>query len=206
MEWQRSGGFASALREKGVKSIITGDLKEKWYLYSITHPIDSPKDIALNLERYYPQDMVTATTSHYASLPDTATREESIKLFGDIFSDFQVHLPIRIFACDLHDAGFPVLRYEIRWVPEQLRTGGYVTHGTDRALWVFRVPNLNEDQIEVARIWHARIAKETEALESGGKTKGRARDILAQSLIPRETYCEVPRRGTLGKVPRLAER
>ncbi|KAK7031470.1 carboxylic ester hydrolase [Favolaschia claudopus] len=152
MEWQRSGGFASALREKG--------------------------DIAPNLERYYPQDMVTAMTCHYPSLPDTATSDESIKLFGEIFSDFRVHLPIRILARDLHEAGFPVLRYEIRWVPEQLRTGGYITHGTDRALWTFRVPDLNEEQIEVARVWLARIAEETQALENGGKTIKGSRDIL----------------------------
>ncbi|KAJ7272575.1 Alpha/Beta hydrolase protein [Mycena haematopus] len=178
MTWQRTGGFAHALREKGVKSILVGDLTEEWYLYSIAHPINTPKDIAPNLERYYPTGMVMALMSHYHSLPENATSEASAKLFGEILSDSQVHLPIRILVRDLHAAGFPALRYEIRWTPEQLRSKGYVTHGSDRALWALRVPNLTESQVGIARSWLARVSEETEAVESAGKPLRGSKDIL----------------------------
>ena len=39
-------------------------------------------------------------------------------------SDGQVRLPIRLLARDLHASEFPVLRYEIRWTPEQGRPKG----------------------------------------------------------------------------------
>ncbi|KAJ7807259.1 Alpha/Beta hydrolase protein [Mycena olivaceomarginata] len=178
MVWQRTGDFARALREKGVKSILVGDLTEEWYLYSIAHPINTPKDIMPNLERYYPQKIVAALVSHYHSLPDNATSEVSAKLFGEILSDSQVHLPVRILVRDLQEAGFPVLRYEIRWTPEQLRHEGYVTHGTDRALWAFRVPDLTESQIGIARTWLTRVEEETAAVESAGKPLRGPKDIL----------------------------
>ncbi|KAJ7156911.1 Alpha/Beta hydrolase protein, partial [Mycena crocata] len=178
MEWQRSGGFANALREKGIRSILVGDLTEEWFLYSIAHPIKSPKDVMPNLERYYPKDLVARLVNHYPSLPEEATSDASQKLFGEILSDSQVHLPVRIFVRDLHEAGFPVLRYEIRWTPEQLRTDGYVTHGSDRALWAFRVPSLTANQIEIARTWLTRIYDELDAVESAGKPIRGPKDIL----------------------------
>ncbi|KAJ6581117.1 Alpha/Beta hydrolase protein [Mycena capillaripes] len=178
MVWQRTGGFAHALREKGVKSIVVGDLTEEWYLYSIAHPIKTPKDIVPNLERYYTRKMVAALSTRYRGLPENATSEASQKLFGEILSDSQVHLPIRILVRDLHEAGFPVLRYEIRWTPEQLRTEGYVTHGTDRAIWAFRVPNLTHSQIEVTRTWLARVSEELEAVERARKPLRGPKDIL----------------------------
>jgi len=177
MAWQRTG-FAQSLREKGVKSILVGDLTEEWYLYSIAHPINSPKDIIPNLERYYSKDMVTKLVQHYDTLPDGATSEASQKLYGEILSDSQVHLPIRILVRDLHEARFPVLRYEIRWTPEQNRAEGYVTHGSDRALWAFRVPDLEPNQIGVARNWLTRVAEELEAVESAGKPLRGPKDIL----------------------------
>ncbi|KAJ6485803.1 Alpha/Beta hydrolase protein [Mycena sanguinolenta] len=178
MTWQRTGGFARALREKGIKSVLVGDLTEEWYLYSIAHPINSPKDIAPNLERYFPKEMVTALMPNYHGLPEDATSEASAKLFGEILSDSQVHLPIRMLVRDLHAADFPVLRYEIRWTPEELRKKGYVTHGGDRALWALRVPNLTESQLEIARSWLTRVTEEREAIESAGKPLRGPKDIL----------------------------
>ncbi|KAJ7708713.1 Alpha/Beta hydrolase protein [Mycena rosella] len=183
MAWQRTG-FASSLRKKGVKSILIGDLTEEWYLYSIAHPIDTPKDIVPTLERYYARDMVMKLVQHYDTLPEDATSEASEKLFGQILSDSQVHLPIRILVRDLHNAGFPVLRYEIRWTPEQNRPeGGYVTHGSDKVLWAFRTPeliqdNIIPDQIDTARTWLRRVAEELEAVESAGKNIRGPKDIL----------------------------
>ncbi|KAJ7089749.1 Alpha/Beta hydrolase protein [Mycena belliarum] len=177
MTWQRTG-FADSLREKGVKSILIGDLTEEWYLYSIAHPISTPMDIVPNLERYYDKNMVAKLVQHYRSLPDNATSAASQRLFGEILSESQVHLPVRIFVRDLHEAGFPVLRYEIRWTPEQLRPEGYVTHGCDRPLWAFRVPNLKPNQVEIARNWLGRVAEELDAVESAKKPLRGPKDIL----------------------------
>ena len=52
------------------------------------------------------------------------TPEELQKLLEELLSEGQVHLPVRLFARDMANAGFPVLRYEIRWTPEQVRPYG----------------------------------------------------------------------------------
>ncbi|KAI0692905.1 carboxylesterase [Cytidiella melzeri] len=179
MEWQRSGGFADALREKGVRSVVVGDLTEEWYLYSIAHPVKSMKDIELNLKRYYQDDFIKKTMEMYPAVPDGADEKEFMKLLGQVLSDGQVHLPVRLLARDLVRAGFPVLRYEIRWTPEQVRPFGYVSHGTDRALWAFRIPSLVQDQVEVARSWLEAIAREVEVLEKAGKPLRSETEVLA---------------------------
>lgn len=124
MAWQRSGGFARGLRAHGVRSIIIGDLSEEWYLYSIAHPIHGAADIAPNLARYFPADVVAGLMDAWKKLPDGAGEEEAQRLFGEILSCGQVHLPVRLLARDLHAAGFPVLRYTIEWTPEQARVEG----------------------------------------------------------------------------------
>ncbi|KIY66537.1 carboxylesterase [Cylindrobasidium torrendii FP15055 ss-10] len=171
MAWQRSGNFARALRSKGVRSIIVGDVSEEWYLYSIAHPISSPKDIIPNLERYYPESMVAQMVTHYRTLPPDAGPKESARLFGEILSDFQVHLPCRILARDLRAVGFPVLRYTFLWTPEQTRPEGYVTHATDATIWHLRLPSLEKDQVNIAQEWLARIDQETRWLERGGEER-----------------------------------
>jgi len=124
MTWQRTGGLAKGLWDKGIRSIIAGDLTEEWYLYSIAHPIVSPREIPTNLERYYPRDVVERMMPLYKTLPDDARVEEVERLFGEILSDGQVHLPVRLLIRDLCNAGFPAMRYEIRWTPEKLRPKG----------------------------------------------------------------------------------
>ena len=122
MEWQRSGEFARSLKTKGVRSIIVGDLTEEWYLYSIAHgDINSMDEGKLNLERYYPKDFVEKTMPLYRTVPEGSPPEAFMRLFGEISSTAQVHCPVRILARDLTNAGFPVLRYEIAWTPEQVR-------------------------------------------------------------------------------------
>ena len=124
MAWQRSGDFARALKAKGVRSIVVGDLTEEWYLYAIAHPISKMKDIEVNLERYYQDDMIKKIMALYKTLPEGAPEAEVQKLMGDILSDGQVHIPVRILGRDLINSGFPVLRYEIQWTPEQNRPLG----------------------------------------------------------------------------------
>jgi carboxylesterase type B len=177
MTWQRSGQFADNLMKKGVRSIIVGDLTEEWYLYSIAHPISNASDVSINLERYYPTDMVEKMMNKYPKLGDDATPEECIRQFGVILSDWQVHLPVRMLARDLHKVKFPVLRYEIGWTPEQLRPEGYVTHGGDGYLWHFRVPELTPEQLLVGKLWLKRVNEEVKELELNGLSKD-MKDIL----------------------------
>jgi len=46
---------------------------------------------------------------------------------------------------------------------------GYVTHGTDRSLWAFRTPSLEERQIDIAKEWLDRIHAEVKELERPGE-------------------------------------
>ncbi|KAF8137391.1 Alpha/Beta hydrolase protein [Boletus edulis] len=165
MTWQRNGDLGRKLREKGVKSVVAGDTLEEWYLYSIAHPINSPADIVPNLLRYYPRSIVDALIEMYPTLPDNASPGESQRLFGDILADGQVNIPDRLLARDLRLVDFPVLRYEIHWAPEQLRIEGYVTHATDRCLWMVRIPSLSLSQKEKALEWLDAVDKEVEILE-----------------------------------------
>ena len=196
MVWQRSGELGRGLLAHGVKCVVIGDLTEEWYLYSIAHPIEGPQDILPNLERYFPTDVARNLIKEFR--PPLADPEDAEKLFGEILSCGQVHLPIRIFAKDMAASGFPVVRYEIRWTPEQNRTAGkvtvprryflsmiyiifsgYVTHGTDRALWALRIPKLERDQVEVAKGWLNEVAEEVNKLIYGpGSTRRDVREML----------------------------
>ncbi|KAJ7165530.1 carboxylesterase [Mycena crocata] len=183
MAWQRTGDFADNLRKKGIKSIMVGYLIAEWYLYSIPHPIESPKDVVPNLERYYTKEMVTKLLEQYAELPEDATGEESQRLFGEVLRLIierqpGLLIPGRILVRDLHEAGFPVLRYDIRWAPERFRSGGYATHGSDRSLWAFRVPDLTADQIDTARNWLTQVFEWLDAIERAGKPVGGPLNIL----------------------------
>ncbi|KAF8585883.1 carboxylesterase [Ramaria rubella] len=157
MEWQASGGFAKALKEKGVRSIVVGDLTEEWYVYSLSDPVSGPADLEENLKRYYPDEIVKRLLEAYGKLPPNSGKDDYTRLYGRILSDGQVHLPVRLLHRDLLKHGFPILRYEIRWTPPQIRPKGYVTHGTDRPLWAFRKPILTPDQLSIARAWLSAI-------------------------------------------------
>jgi hypothetical protein len=145
MSWQRSGDFARALKEKEVRSIVIGDLTEEWYLYSIAHPIRTPEDILTNLGRYYPADLVHSLLALYDEWPPKQGTDEKqlVRFFGEMLSEGQVHLPVRLLHRDLVNAGFPVFRYEIRWTPEQLRPFGTFIAA------VFGSPPLNCASIQV---------------------------------------------------------
>ncbi|CDO71038.1 hypothetical protein BN946_scf184844.g42 [Trametes cinnabarina] len=151
MSWQRSGDFARGLKAHGIEAIVVGDLTEEWYIYSLSHPVSSMGDIIVNLERYYREDVVHKMIDLYGKTPTDP--DEVKEVFGRLLAEGQVHLPVRLLARDLINAGFPVVRYEIAWTPEQVRPFGYVTHGTDRSLWALRLPVLEGDQVNLARRW-----------------------------------------------------
>lgn len=89
MEWQASGGFAKALKAKGVKSIVVGDLTEEWYVYSLSDPVNGPEDLEENLRRYYPDATVKRLLSSYGKLPAGAAKDAYARLYGRILSDGQ---------------------------------------------------------------------------------------------------------------------
>ncbi|KXN88001.1 hypothetical protein AN958_07813 [Leucoagaricus sp. SymC.cos] len=179
MARQRSGAFSASLRAHGIKGIITGDLTEEWYLYSIAHPISSPRDILPNLNRYFPDNVSKKLFERVGELfhwdgrgvggSDDITTP-AVRLFGEVLSAGQVYLPGRILARDLVANGFPVVRYEIRWAPEAIRPLGYVTHGTDRYLWALRKPNLDSRQWETANRWVETVQQELENVLLSGNT------------------------------------
>ncbi|KZV76028.1 alpha/beta-hydrolase [Peniophora sp. CONT] len=178
MRWQRSGGFARGLKAAGVRAVLLGDLTEEWYLYGLAHEVSSVDEIQSNLARYYPASVVDTMMELYKGrIRNDLTKDELFRLLGDMLSEGQVHLPVRLLHRDLLAANFSVARYQIRWTPEQGRPLGYVTHATDRPLWAFRKPALNEDQVPVAREWLNTIATELARLQSGGAPRGE-REIL----------------------------
>lgn len=124
MARQRSGAFTSSLKEHGVEGVVVGELTEEWYLYSIAHPISSPHDILPNLNRYFPDDISKNLLAKFGELGEDASEEEAIKLAGEVLSAGQVYLPVRLFVRDLVNNGYPTVRYQIRWTPEEVRPFG----------------------------------------------------------------------------------
>ncbi|EIW75118.1 carboxylesterase [Coniophora puteana RWD-64-598 SS2] len=170
MAWQRSGALARALKAKGVRSISIGDLTEEWYLYAIAHPVHAPRDAYTNMLRYYPESVVRALFDAYAKRGVTPgeTAASAFDYMGRVVADGQVHIPVRMFVRDFAGAGgVPVVRYEIRWTPEQVRPKGYVTHATDRPLWALRTPELSPEQEHVALAWLDAIDAAHAELEGG---------------------------------------
>ena len=45
-------------------------------------------------------------------------------------------------------------------------------------LWAFRIPSLEQDQVEVAKEWLDRIAKEVNALMNGDSPRPDVRDMI----------------------------
>ncbi|KAI0821857.1 carboxylesterase [Trametes gibbosa] len=165
MAWQRTGGFAKGLKAHGVRAVVVGDLTEEWYIYSLSHPVSTAQDVEINLERYYREEVVHRMLQVNGKRPTDP--EEVARVFGRLLAEGQVHLPVRLLARDLVNAGFPVVRYEIAWTPEQIRPFGYVTHGTDRSLWTLRLPILEGDQVDIARKWVSTIAEYVKRAEDG---------------------------------------
>lgn len=123
MKWQRTGQFGRKLKEKGIKSVVIGEVSDEWFGYGLTHPIETLADVRPNLERYYPSDFADSLLKHYDEKPGGKDEQKrAVRLMGRALSDGQVYLPVRLLHRDLAKAGIPVLRYDIRWTPEHLRT------------------------------------------------------------------------------------
>ena len=121
MERQRNGEFPRGLRERGVQSIVVGEVSDEWYNYSFSHPIYSPFDVEEILSRYFPDRIAYNIVKCIGRVSEAKNSEEETMLLGSRLAAALVHLPIRLLHKDLLAAGFPVMRYRIEWIPEQLR-------------------------------------------------------------------------------------
>lgn len=124
MERQKKGDFARGLRERGVRNIVLGELKDEWYIYSVSHPISSPQDVQRNLKSHFPNRVVDRLMLCFKKISDEDDPEVAQRVFGQAMRRALVHFPIRLLHRDLLATGFPVMRYLIEWTPEQLRPNG----------------------------------------------------------------------------------
>ncbi|KAM6497366.1 carboxylesterase [Amanita muscaria] len=153
MARQRTGEFSRKLKQAGVRSIVIGEVSEEWFIYSLTHPISSARDLLPSLLTLFNAPLIHNVLQCFKNLPENASIEEVKKYYGEVLSAAQVYIPARLLHRDLCAAGFPVLRYRIEWAPEQLRQNGYVSHASDRAIWTLRIPSMTADQAQLARSW-----------------------------------------------------
>ena len=110
MERQRNGQFARGLQERGVQSIVVGEVSDEWYNYSFSHSISSPQDVGPTLRRYFPDSV---SNKLIRCFDESKNEAEAKLLFGSLLAHGLVHLPIRLLHKDLYAAGFPVMRYRI---------------------------------------------------------------------------------------------
>ncbi len=118
MERQRNGEFARGLRERGIQSIVVGEVSDEWYNYSYSHPIYSPFEIGDIVRGYFPDRIANNIIKCFR---EAKNQKEGTMSLGEHLAAGLVHLPIRLLHKDLLAAGFPVVRYRIEWIPEQLR-------------------------------------------------------------------------------------
>jgi len=180
MKWQRSGEFGNRLKEKGLRSVVIGEVSDEWFGYGLTHQIDTVAEVGPYLERYYPEEIVNGMLKHYNVKPGGKDEQrKAMRLMGRALSDGQVYLPVRILHRDLCQAGIPVLRYDIRWTPDQIRTQtkGYIPHGSDRVIWGYLERYLTEEQRSGIGNWLDICADELKRLESGASYRT-PRDVL----------------------------
>ncbi len=124
MERQRSGAFARGLWKRGVQSIVVGEVKAEGHEYSLSHPLSSPSEVEPTLRRYFPDRIANKLIKCFKHSKNGA--EARVLLAGSLLLAGLVHIPIRLLHKDLFAAGFPVIRYRIEWVPEQVRPVGMI--------------------------------------------------------------------------------
>ena len=100
---------------------MVGEVTDEGYNYSVSHPISSPSEVGPTLRKYFPDRIANKMMKCFQK---SETEGEARFLLDSLLSAGLVNLPIRLLHKDLFAAGFPVIRYRIEWVPEQLRPVG----------------------------------------------------------------------------------
>jgi hypothetical protein len=108
MTWQRSGRFGKRLKEKGIKSVVIGEVSDEWFGYGLTHQIDTIAEVGPCLERYYPEEIVKGMLKHYSvNTGGGGEEKKAMRLMGRALGDGKVYLPVRILHRDLAQVGIP---------------------------------------------------------------------------------------------------
>ncbi|KAL9108852.1 MAG: hypothetical protein Q9227_006383 [Pyrenula ochraceoflavens] len=134
------GSFASKLGQYGV-SIMLGEVANENRLYKLVNPGRSYDTLIVQLENYYPPEVVREVLKLYDLPSDKAGEEAWADCFGRIAADCQVHCPLRgLTQCLLSRMPIDrVHRYRIQWraksLDEWLEPRVGVCHGADAPIW-----------------------------------------------------------------------
>lgn len=159
------GGFAAKLKERNIR-VLTGEVDNEPWKYSILNTPKSIKDLDVQVENYYPANVIKPLLEKYSDdiskldEEDPEFNEKMRLVFGDITSDGQVHASERGFINKVHSFGFPkelIYRYRISyradWLDSILPKEFKVIHGFDFSLWFFAVKDYKPEEVEVAKKW-----------------------------------------------------
>lgn len=158
-----SGEFSKKLVAKGVR-IMHGEVNNEGYMYSLLNPPKTFDDLAIQLENYYPKDVVDEVMQIYdvrnqidESLP--TFEEQLAERFGKIVCDGQVYVSSRGFIKRLIDGGFPAknyFRYRIgfrgEFLNDILDPKVRVTHAYDKMIWFYNLRlGFKENEVECVK-------------------------------------------------------
>lgn len=143
----KNGEFGKKLTKKGVR-ILHGETDNEGFLYSLLDTPHSIDQLAVEVENYYPKDVVPTLLDLYdvkSFDPNPEDFQERLKkLYGDIVGDGQVFCSTRGFAKYVTDAGFPVkdyYRYRVsfrgKWMDKHLPIEHKIPHAYDSPVWFF---------------------------------------------------------------------
>lgn len=143
----KNGEFGKKIIEKGVR-ILHGETDNEGFLYSLLDTPHSIDQLAIEIENYYPRNVVPVIFDLYDvksfdKNPDDF-QERLTKLYGDIIGDGQIFCSTRGFAKYITDSGFPVkdyYRYQIsfrgKWMDKYLPIEHKIPHAYDSPVWFY---------------------------------------------------------------------
>ncbi|KAL9617259.1 MAG: hypothetical protein Q9160_007940 [Pyrenula sp. 1 TL-2023] len=152
-----NGMFASRLRDHKV-SIMVGEVSDEALLYRLVNPPSSYEGLLMQLNNYYPSNVVESVLKMYNLPGGESPAKEWADIFGKIAADCQVHATVRGFAhCMLSKMSVDqVHRYRIKWRAKSLDAwldpDVGVCHGADAPIWWcsgYRAGYSEEDKAKV---------------------------------------------------------
>lgn len=143
----QNGKYAEKLKAKNVR-IISGEVNNEQYTYSIFFSPTNLKELELQVNNYYPEKVSRTFLDHYLtekldeSSPDF--EKKLVELYGKIVSDGQVYVALRGFLSKMVEHGFPkdqIFRFRIdfraKFVEKFLPVEHKVPHGSDIYIWFY---------------------------------------------------------------------
>lgn len=142
-----SGEYAKRLTQKNIR-IVSGDVNNEQYTYSIIYTPTTVEDLVLQVQNYYPEKVAKCLLDLYMPKPmddtDPEFQTKLIELYGKMIADGQVYAASRGFIRKLVDNGFPqdrIFRYRISFrsqcVDSVLAKENKVPHGGDTTVWFY---------------------------------------------------------------------